>query len=68
MTTNSTGAETHNPPATMSTPDAGGWLGCAARKRGVRVPLIVIYQQEVRPMNAVSEMGAPPQDTISRLS
>jgi hypothetical protein len=31
------------------------------------VPVIVIYQQEVRPMNAVSAMGAPPQSTIPRL-
>jgi hypothetical protein len=31
------------------------------------VPLIVIYQQEVGPMNAVSVMGAPPPSTIARL-
>jgi hypothetical protein len=28
---------------------------------------IVIYQQEVSPMNAVSAVGAPPPSTISRL-
>ena len=31
------------------------------------VPAIVIYRQEVRPMYAVSAVGAPPQSTIARL-
>jgi hypothetical protein len=36
-----------------------------ARRASVRA--IVIYRQEVRPMNAVSAMGAPLQSTIARL-
>jgi len=32
-----------------------------------RVPLIVIYQQEVSPMSAASAVGAPLQFTIARL-
>ena len=32
------------------------------------IPLIVIRPQEVRPMKAVSVMGAPSQPTITRLN
>jgi hypothetical protein len=38
---------------------------CVARRASVRA--IVIYRQEVRPMNAVSAVGAPLQSTIARL-
>jgi len=31
------------------------------------IPVTVIHRQEVRPMNAVSVMGAPLQSTIARL-
>jgi hypothetical protein len=42
-------------------------FGCAARYRCVIVPAIVIHRQEVRPMNAVSAVGAPLPSTIARL-
>ena len=38
---------------------------CVARRASVRA--IVVHRQEVRPMNAVSAMGAPLQSTIARL-
>ena len=38
------------------------------RRRRASVPAIVIRRQEVRPMNAVSTVGAPLQSTIARLS
>jgi hypothetical protein len=41
--------------------------GCAPRRRCAIVPAIVIHRQEVRPMNAVSAVGAPLQFTIARL-
>jgi hypothetical protein len=40
---------------------------CAPRRWCGIIPVIVIHRQEVRPMNAVSAMGAPPQSAISRL-
>jgi hypothetical protein len=39
----------------------------APRRRSVSVQAIVIYRQEVRPMDAVSAVGAPLQCTIARL-
>ena len=39
-----------------------------SRRRCASVLAIVIRQQEVRPMNAVSTVGAPLQSTIARLS
>jgi hypothetical protein len=47
--------------ATGTTPMAHGVTGRAS------VPVIVIYRQEVRPMNAVSAVGALLQFTIARL-
>ncbi|MCU1671114.1 MAG: hypothetical protein JWP40_4041 [Blastococcus sp.] len=41
--------------------------GCAPSRRCAIVPAIVIHRQEVRPMNAVSAVGAPLQFTIARL-
>jgi hypothetical protein len=38
-----------------------------SRRRGASVLAIVIRRQEVRPMNAVSTVGAPLQSTIARL-
>ena len=38
-----------------------------SRRRRASVPAIVIHRQEVRPMNAVSAVGAPLQSTIARL-
>jgi hypothetical protein len=38
-----------------------------SRRRCASVFAIVIRRQEVRPMNAVSTMGAPLQSTIARL-
>jgi len=40
---------------------------CALRRWRASVPVIVIQWEEVRPMNAVSAMGAPLQSTIGRL-
>jgi len=40
---------------------------CAPRRERATVPAIVTDEQEVRPMNAVSAVGAPPQSTIARL-
>jgi hypothetical protein len=37
-------------------------------RRSARVPAIVNHRQEVRPMNAVSIVGAPLQSTIARLT
>ena len=42
--------------------------GCAPRHRCARVLPTVIYRQEVRPMNAVTTVGAPLQSTIGRPS
>ncbi len=39
-----------------------------SRRRRASVLAIVTRWQEVRPMNAVSALGAPPQSTIARLS
>src|SRR3954453_12846052 len=39
----------------------------APRRRPASVPMIVIYRREVGPMNEVSAVGAPPQDTTARL-
>jgi hypothetical protein len=39
----------------------------ARRPRPARIQAIVIYRQEVRPMYAVSAVGAPLQSTIARL-
>jgi hypothetical protein len=41
---------------------------CAPRHWCATIPVIVTYRQEVSPMNAVSETGAPLQSTIARLS
>jgi hypothetical protein len=38
-----------------------------SRRRGASVLAIVTGRQEVRPMNAVSAVGAPLQSTIARL-
>jgi hypothetical protein len=40
---------------------------CAPRRPRDSFPVIVINRQEVRPMNAVSIVGAPLQSTIARL-
>jgi hypothetical protein len=40
---------------------------CAPRRGCAIIPVIVIHRQEVRPMYAVSVMGAPLQRTIPRL-
>jgi hypothetical protein len=41
---------------------------CARLPRCAKIPLIVTRLQEVRPMNAVSVMGAPLKSTILRLN
>jgi hypothetical protein len=47
---------------------ATGLMPIAPRVAGVLAfPPIVIHRQEVRPMHAVSAMGAPLQSTIPRL-
>jgi hypothetical protein len=46
---------------------ATGMMPIAHGVRRARVPAIVIHRQEVRPMNAVSTVGAPLQSTIARL-
>jgi hypothetical protein len=47
---------------------AVGMMPMAHSRRGrASVLVIVIYRQEVRPMNAVSTVGAPLQSTIPRL-
>ena len=38
-----------------------------SRRRRASILAIVIHRQEVRPMNAVSAVGAPLQSTIARL-
>jgi hypothetical protein len=43
----------------------GRMLLCTLRRRGT-FRVIVIYRQEVSPMNAVPAMGAPLQSTIAR--
>jgi hypothetical protein len=40
---------------------------CAPRRGCAIIPVFVIHRQEVRPMYAVSIMGAPLQGTIARL-
>jgi hypothetical protein len=39
-----------------------------SRRRCASFSVIATHRQEVRPMNAVSALGAPPQSTIARLS
>lgn len=39
----------------------------ASRRERVSILAIVIYRQEVSPMNAVPAVGAPLQSTITRL-
>ena len=47
---------------------ATGMMPVAVSRRGrASVPSIVIYRQEVRPMDAVFAVGAPLQSTITRL-
>jgi hypothetical protein len=47
---------------------ATGALPIAHRvARPANIPAIVIYRQEVRPMYAISAVGAPLQSTIARL-
>lgn len=54
--------------AVFGSDTAPGLADCALAPPGASVLAIVIYPQEVSPMNAVSAMGAPPQSTIARLS
>ena len=46
---------------------SGRKADCPPRRGTASVQAIVIYRQEVRPMYAVSAVGAPLQSTIARL-
>jgi hypothetical protein len=62
-----TGRPDRDPPATQDDPANRLDADCAPRRGCEIIPVIVIHRQEVRPMYAVSVMGAPLQGRIARL-
>ena len=58
------------PPVRGILPETCGLMptDCVLGRRRANVLAIVTHRQEVRPMNAVSALGAPLQSTIARLS